>query len=492
VAAPEPPPTPAEASIEREIEVTAGVHEQIRAQAPLINDPIVLDYIYELGSELVAQTEPQPFTFRFFIIDDENLNAFTIGGGYVYLHSAVVAQAGDVNELAGVLAHEIAHVRERHVAKRAEGSGLATLATLAGLAAVIAGADPGVLLVAQGLNQSLQIQHTRRAEGEADREGLAYMVKARYDPTGMSRFFQRILAAYPDRDVHVPAYLYTHPAVEERVAGARIELERIGAPTITRSDPRLAEIQERLTLLRSRVAGGTGLYARAEFDRAKTDPLLAEAERARAAGDLSGADAVLARAEAAEPHDPRVALARADLAEARADLPAARDQLERAWRLDPQVPLVQYRLGVVHRKLGNRSRAVFMLERAAAAYRPGTRQRLRAEVEIQRTEFPVFSESGLDRPTPEGVPPRYLQGEIVTWSGRLGRRYQGQHAELVIDWFAPDGSRAFQEIARHSPTGALGSRLFTRRDAPTGLWSVRVQLADTLVEERSFELAPRP
>lgn len=452
----------------------------------------MLDYVYEIGTELVAATEPQPFTFRFFIIDDDNLNAFTIGGGYVYLHRAVVAQAGDVNELAGVLAHEIAHVRLRHVAKRAEGSGLATLATLAGLAAVIAGADPGVLLVAQGLNQSLQIQHTRRAEGEADREGLAYMVKSRFDPNGMSRFFQRILAAYPDRDVHVPAYLYTHPAVEERVAGARVELERIHAPQISRADPRLAQIQERLALLRSRPAGGSGLHARAVFDRARTDPLLAEAEAARAAGDPAGADELLARAEAAEPQDPRVALARADLAEARADLPAARDQLERAWRLDPQVPLVQYRLGVVHRKLGNRSRAVFMLERAAAAYRPGTAPRQRAELEIQRTEFPVFSESGLERATREGEMPRYAPGEIVTWSGHLGRRYQPQRPEIEVEWLAPDGELVLRERARMSPTGGLGSRLQTRRDSPPGRWSVRVLLAGSIVEERGFELAAPP
>jgi predicted Zn-dependent protease len=468
------------------------VHEQIRAQAPLINDPIVLDYVYEIGSELVAASEPQPFTFRFFIIDDPNLNAFTIGGGYVYLHSAVVAQAGDVNELAGVLAHEIAHVRLRHVMDKAEGSGLATLATLAGLAAVIAGADPGVLLVAQGLNQSLQIQHTRRAEGEADREGLAYLVKARYDPLGMSHFFQRILAAYPDRDVHVPAYLYTHPAAEERVASAKVELERIGAPPIARSDPRLAQIQERLALLDARVAGGSGLHARAEFDRARTDPLLAQAESARRSGDAAEADRLLASAEAAEPDDPRVALARADLAEARGDLAAARDQLERAWRLDPQVPLTQYRLGVVHRKLGNRSRAVFMLERAAAAYRPGSTRRQKAELEIQRTEFPVFTQSGLDRVAPEGAAdPRYLRGELVTWTGQLGKRYQPQNPEVEVEWLAPDGSHALRERARMGPGGSLSSRLQTGPDSPAGRWTLRVQMADSTVEERSFELAPR-
>jgi predicted Zn-dependent protease len=467
------------------------VHERIRAQAPLINDPIVLDYVYRVGGELVAVTEPQPFTFRFFLIDDPELNAFTIGGGYVYLHSAVLAQAGDVNELAGVLAHEIAHVRERHIARRPEGSGIATLATLAGLAAVIAGADPGVLVVAQGLNQSLQIQHTRRAEGEADREGLRYMVQAGYDPLGMSRFFQRILAAHPDRDTRVPAYLYTHPGAEERVAAARVELERIGAPAISRSDPELAKIQERLTLLGSRVAGGSGLLARAEFDRARTDPLLAEAERMREVGDAAGADRALERAQAAEPSDPRVALARAELAEARGDLAAARDHLERAWRLDPQVPLTQYRLGVVYRKLGNRTRAVFMLERAAAGYRPGSPLRRKAELEIQRTEFPVFPESGLDRKSGDAGAPRYARGDVVTWSGKLGKRYLAQRLPIEVVWLGPNGRPIQREHGHMSPKGVLSAQLETNDDSPLGHWTVRVQLADSIVEERTFELAPR-
>jgi predicted Zn-dependent protease len=470
-------------STEREIEITAEVHEQIRAQAPLINDPVLLDYVYEIGSEIAAVTEPQPFIYRFFVIDDDALNAFTIGGGYVYLHSGVIASAGDVNELAGVLAHEIAHVRERHIARQPEGSKVATLATLAAMAAAIAGADPSVMVVAQGLNQSMQIQHTRRAEAEADRSGLRYMIDTGYDPAGMSRFFQRILAAYPHAGDGVPAYLFTHPAVEERVASARVELKRIAAPANqSREDPRLPQMQQRLALLKTRVAGGTGLHARSQFDRTRTDPLLTQAEVLRRGGDAAGAMQLLEQAAAREPGDPRVPLAYADVAESSGDLELALEQLTRAWKLDPHVPLVQYRLGVVHRRLGHRSRAVFFLERAAAGWRPGSQLRRKAELEIQRVEFPVLEESELESDY-------FVAGEIVGWSAKLAKRYAPRDPVLVIEWVDPDGQVVKRDSIRMGPRGELSARLQTKTSTRPGRWLLRIRLGDSVVEEHSFDLA---
>jgi hypothetical protein len=146
----------------------------------------------------------------------------------------------------------------------------------------------------------------------------------------------------------------------------------------------------------------------------------------------------------------------------------------------------------VHRKLGNRSRAVFMLERAAAANKPGTPLRQRAELEIQRIEFPVFPESGLDRAAPDGGDtPRYRTGEIVTWAGQLGRRYVAQRPEVSIEWIAPGGAVARRERL-HAGGGGLSSRLQTGAATPPGRWTVRIELAGNEVEERSFELAPRP
>ena len=479
-------------TVEQEIEMTAEIHEQIRQSAPLINDPVVLSFLYEIGDELNRVVGPQPFTFRFFLIDDDELNAFTIGGGYVYLNRGVVAQAGGIDELAGVLAHEIAHVRQRHIARRRETGGLTTLATLASMAAVIAGADPAVMVLAQGLNQSLQIQHTRRNEAEADREGLAYLVKSGYDPLGMTRFFQRILAAHPHRGDEIPSYLFTHPALEERVSQAKVELDRIDARGRRRRvDERLAQIQERLAGLDARPAGGSGLRARAQFDRSLTDPLIEAAESAEQSGDLAQADALLAQAQTAEPNDPRVPLRRADLAERTGDLKTARDHLTRAWEIDPSVPLTQYRLGTLHRKLGNRSRAIFFLEQAASNYRPGSRPRARAEYEIQRLEFSILEKVWWGS-APDGIE-SFARGETIHWQAELGARYVGRDLAFHLEWLLPGGAPAYVQRIRAGRGRKVAAEFAPGGGAPLGRWSLRVRVGDSVVDEREFRLvAARP
>ena len=276
----------------------------------------VLDYVDEVGDEpgegassRSRSSSASPCSRT------QQLNAFTIGGGYVYITRGVLEQAGDVNELAGVMAHEIGHVEKRHVARQNEGQGLSTLVTLAALAAAIAARQPEALVAAQGLNVSLQLKHSREFEAEADREGIAIMTQAGYDPEGMRRFFQRILAENPGAGAGMPAYLFTHPAVagahrrdqgrdgphrraQEREARRRELAADAGA---ARADP-LARPERRERPARARAAS----------TRAKTDPLLAQAREARVDGD-DGARRRAARAGRSrlEPGDPRVALERA-------------------------------------------------------------------------------------------------------------------------------------------------------------------------------------
>ncbi len=520
-------PFASDLSVEQEQEMTAQIHAQIRAQTKLVNDPVLLAYVNEVGNELVKQTEPQPFLFRFFLVDDPALNAFTIGGGYVYITTGVLGQAGDANEFVGVLAHEIGHVEKRHIARRSEGQGLATLATLASLAAVMAGADPGVLIATQGLNVSLQLKHSRAFEEEADREGIAIMSSAGYDPAGMTHFFQRILAENPNAGRGVPSYLFTHPAVKERIAATRVEIARTSAgrpktgtpatdpksgaapdlgpdvqppppagaagakastPEAERANRRLAEMQARLAELTARGALEKGLQARATFDAAKTDPLLEQAHELRVEGDDAGADAVYARAEALEPGDPRVALARADLATERGDLPLAQAQLERALALDPNVALVQYQLGSLYARLGDRSRAAFFLEQAVTNFKPNTGARRRAEFELARLEFKILEASGLAADAGETTRRAFRRGESVIWWGKVSQRFYPLNPEFRVRWRSPTGESVFQEGVRMSPGGSVASRLRTGSLAP-GAWKVEVSVEDTLIEAVDFELA---
>lgn len=491
------PPSREDISIEREKAMAADIHRQIRAGAPLLADPELLDFLYEIGQDIVAHIEPQPFLYRFFIIDDDTLNAFTIGGGYIYVNSGTIAQAGDVEELAGLLAHEIAHVTQRHVVRRSEGQGLATLATLAGLAAVaLGGGDPALLAIAQSVNVALQLKNSRAHEAEADREGLRLLVDAGYDPRGMWRFFQRILTERPASSEEIPAYLYTHPALEERIAGSRVQIERLqAAPVSRRDDTRLREMQAHLATLKAR-----RLPPRAEFDRTLTDDLLARAQNATLPEE---ADALLSDAEKREPNDPRVALARADWAEKRGDLDAAIAHTARARRLDPAVPLVQYRLGLLHKKHGDRSRAVFWLEQAAASFRPGSAGRTRAEMEIERIEFPLLERSGLARiaagaraEPPQADARRFFRiGDGIVWWALPSARYLDRVPRLDIRWRDPEQIVVHRESIEIGRDGRFVSRFETKGRAP-GRWSVEVMSGDSEVETRVFELLaaerPRP
>ncbi len=517
-------PFASDLSVENEKELTAQIHAQLRSQAKLVSDPVLVTYVQGIGDGLAKTTEPQPFIFRFFLIDDPALNAFTIGGGYIYITTGVLSQAGDVNELAGVLAHEIGHVEKRHVARRSEGQGLATLATLASLAAVMAGADPGVLVATQGLNVSLQLKHSRVFEEEADREGIAIMIAGGYDPNGMTHFFQRILAQNPDAGAGIPAYLFTHPAVKERIAATKVEIARTSATTPRASgtssagsstsldgvapatavpapapdDPQgpsqrqrenqlLAKMQARLAELSADGLAAKGLQARASYDAAKTDPLLASAQEARVDGDDARADQLLAEAEKLDPGDPRVALARAELASERGDFPAARAQLERALALDPNVPLVQYQLGTVCARLGDRSRAAFYLEQAVANFRPNTGARRRAEFELARLEFPMLEASGLATRESKAPAKSFRRGEAVIWWGQVSDRFYAMNPQFRVRWRGPSGESVFQESVHMTPGGRVASQLRTAEGA-VGTWHVEVTVEDSVIETLEFEL----
>ena len=482
-----------EFTIDKEMEMTAGIHRQIRAQAPFVNDPIVLAYVNEIGQRIVQTTEPQPFVYRFSIVEDDNLNAFTIGGGYVYLHSEVVAQSANVSELAGVLAHEIAHVRMRHIAKRQENQGLSTLTSLAALAVLLAGGDANLAVAAQGINVALQLENSRDNEAEADREGIAYMVKAGYDPDGMSHFFGRILTAHPHAGDGVPPYLFSHPALKDRIAGSKVTIKHTDLPTdLVEEDERLPEIQTRLALTTQSVAGGSGLLARPEFDRSVSDPYMERAEKAEERGELDKADKILAEAQKAQPNDPRLALARADLAEKRGDLEAARRHLERAFELDSNVPLTAYQLGRVNRQLGNRTTAVFYLEQAATSFRPGSSSRRRAELEIEQLTFSALDRSGLgNEGGHEADRNFYVRGEHLVWWGKLSKRIQSYNPKLRVLWTGPDGEVVFEQTVRMRPLGGLQSDFETRRQ-PLGRYLIRVFLGDSVIEEREFHLIDPP
>lgn len=198
----------------------------LRSHQPVINDPTLNQYINQLGHKLVANADDVKTPFRFILIQNREINAFAFFGGYVALHSGLFLHAGTESELASVLAHEIAHITQRHLARSMEAQAQRTPATIAALAGslllAIAAPQAGVAALTATTAGSIQsqINYTRSNEEEADRFGLKTLAKAGYNPQAMPRFFSRLADEYRYTSTP-PEMLLTHPLPQSRITDSR-------------------------------------------------------------------------------------------------------------------------------------------------------------------------------------------------------------------------------------------------------------------------------
>lgn len=223
-------------SIERERLIGDYYMRQLRAQAPMVEDPVLREYLTDLGNKLVMHSENVRFPFTFFWIRDSNINAFAFLGGYVGVHTGLVEHAQDESELASVLAHEVAHVTQRHIARnmeRMQASAPVSIAQIVG-GLVLAMANPqlGMAVMTGGIAgmQQRQINYTRQFELEADRFGMNSLYAAGFDPHGAPRFFARLAARFR-YSTQVPQYLVTHPLPESRIGDTRSRADALGGRT---------------------------------------------------------------------------------------------------------------------------------------------------------------------------------------------------------------------------------------------------------------------
>jgi predicted Zn-dependent protease len=202
----------------------------IRNSGMVVEDPLINEYINEVGNKIAAQTNDGDHNFTFFVIEDHRINAFALPGGYIGVHTGLLEATRSEDELAGVLAHEIAHVTQRHIARAIHANSrqslLSTAIMLGAMIAGAAGAGGDVMqagmAVAQGTSAQAQVNFTRSNEHEADRVGIAALADAGFDPYGMASFFD-VMARQNTRapDDRAPAFLMTHPVTSSRVAEAR-------------------------------------------------------------------------------------------------------------------------------------------------------------------------------------------------------------------------------------------------------------------------------
>lgn len=210
----------------------ASMLRQMRALDMVVDDPLLDDYINDLGYRLVANSSKPKDHFAFFTVKDPEINAFAAPGGYIAVNSGLITITQDESELASVIAHEIGHITQNHLQRAFEDSKKdAPLMALVLLGAIVAGAAGGrsgdapmaVLAGGQGLLAQKSINFTRKDEIEADRVGIQTLANAGFDPNAMAGFFERMQDAMSAGagGIDVPALLQTHPVTIARISDAK-------------------------------------------------------------------------------------------------------------------------------------------------------------------------------------------------------------------------------------------------------------------------------
>jgi predicted Zn-dependent protease len=229
-------------SIDKERQIGGAMMRHIRASQPLINDPVLIEYINDLGNRLVKNAQDVNYSFEFFIIRNKEINAFAFFGGHVGIHSGLITLADTESELASVIGHEISHVTQRHLARRLESQSrnqpLTTAAMISGVLLALVNPSVGMAALTTTMAASKQssINFTRGNEQEADRVGIKLLANSGFDPQGAPDFFSKMAVKYRYTS-KPPAMLLTHPVPESRIADARIRAHGL---TATPSAPSLS------------------------------------------------------------------------------------------------------------------------------------------------------------------------------------------------------------------------------------------------------------
>lgn len=482
-----------------EREIGWSFDQEIGQHIEMIDDPVVLGSVAELGQSIVAQIQPQPFVYHFRIVVDPQLNAFAVPGGYVYVHSGTVLSAGSVDELAGVLGHEIGHVKGRHIARLQEQSAIPNLlTTLAGILASAATGEPGFLVAAQGVNVALQLRYTRELEDEADHLGSVFMARAGYDPVGMIRFFQRIEAASAHSGGAIPPYLYSHPQVKDRVDTVQRFAETLTVADVppALSAAELIALQTRLRILLQEKRSSWPVASTPQAPELSA-PLLAQARAAATAAELPSALELVEQAERLDPADPRIPLRRGELLEQLGRPAQAARAYERAVELDPTPGLSYLQAGRAFKAAGDDVRATYYVEQGLRRVSPGGSLQRRANFELLKLVFPVISKSGIvvgSRLRDPGGLEDFsqdsfsLSDESLGWWGQVSPRWIESLDRISVRFIDPDGNTVQESRVERLRRTRVAAVLELDDHTAPGRWRVETLLESDVVHRASFQL----
>ena len=239
-------------SLDKEIALGKGLAQEVERQAKVVDDPIIAEYVNRVGQNLVRNSDAKvPFTIK--VLDTEEVNAFALPGGFFFVNSGLILKAETEAELAGVMAHEIAHVACRHGTRQATKGDIAQIATIP---LIFMGGWTGYA-IRQGLGLAIPmgfLAFSRTMEGEADYFGLQYMYKAGYDPTAFVDFFEKIETLEKRKPGSVAKVFATHPMTDDRIKKSQEEIQTILVPkpeyVVTTSE--FNDVRNRLSMLHNR------------------------------------------------------------------------------------------------------------------------------------------------------------------------------------------------------------------------------------------------
>jgi predicted Zn-dependent protease len=234
-------------TVSEEEQLSRSILGHIYSHYEIIDDPVIVDYVNQVGGRIVSVLEDPVFDYKFHVINVNTFNAFAIPAGYIFINSGLVVAMDSEDELAGILAHEIAHVNARHISQKIERSKKIGWASLAGMAAgILVGAAAGSSEAGQALTMGSQaagaaaeLSYSRENEIQADQLGLIYLKDAGYSGEGLLKILKKMRSKQWFSTEQIPTYMRTHPAIDDRIT--YLDSQLASTPKSNKKRPPVAE-----------------------------------------------------------------------------------------------------------------------------------------------------------------------------------------------------------------------------------------------------------
>jgi predicted Zn-dependent protease len=239
-------------SSDEEVAIGSETAQQIQSQLPIVNDPYIVSYINELGDTIASHTSRTDLDWHFFVVNSNQVNAFALPGGFIYINRGLIEATTRADELAGVLGHEIGHVIQRHSVKQMQNQQkVGVVAELACTLTNLCESQLGQAAINIG-GTAVIARYSRKDELEADSEAVENVLKVNIDPEGIPSLFEVLMKQRRTEPTIVDAWFSTHPLEESRVDHARLLIARSGSDQVSglmQDLPSYAEFKRRVSML---------------------------------------------------------------------------------------------------------------------------------------------------------------------------------------------------------------------------------------------------